>query len=72
MAVQSCATKLTTKRSGRCVALDQAEMLAKSKYRGHDVVNAALRVSFDPGQPAECVRRVADGKESVILPTHSG
>ena len=77
IAVEACATELTTKLSGKTFALDKADMLAKSKAEGNDVVNITSQVTFDPGLPAEykqgyeCKARLAGGKASVISLTFS-
>lgn len=77
IAVEACAAELTTKLTGKTFVLDKADMLAKSKPEGNDVVNISSQVTFDPGLPAEykqgyeCKARLAGGNASVISLTFS-
>lgn len=77
LAVEACAAELSTKLGGKTYTLDKADMLAKSKPDGDDIVNISSQVTFDPGMPAEysqgyeCKARLAGGKASVISLTFS-
>ena len=63
--------------TGKTFALDKADMKAKAKPDGDDVLNISSSVTFDAGLPGEykqsfeCKARLDGGKASVISLTFS-
>jgi hypothetical protein len=76
-AVDACAAELTSKLEGKTFALDRADMLAKAKPEGDDVLTITSSVTFDAGLPGEysqsyeCKARITGGNAVVIALTFS-
>lgn len=76
-AIEACSAELANKLTGKTYVLDKADMRAKAKPEGDDVLNITSTVTFDAGltgeykQSFECKARIDGGKASVIALTFS-
>ena len=72
-AVSVCETGIKAKLAGKEFSLNHADMLAKAKADGGDVINIQSVVVFDKGLPKEyeqtfeCKARFTDGKSEPDL-----